>query len=81
MSRDESVYRNPELFAPGRFQPADAGGDGEPFLQAPFGFGRRICVGRDIAKASVWIILTTLIATMDISKPIGPDGKEIEQVV
>ena len=81
MSRDESIYRDPELFNPDRFRPTDGGGDGELFLQAPFGFGRRICVGRHLAQASVWIVMATLIATMDIKKPIGPDGKEVEPVV
>jgi cytochrome P450 len=81
MSRDESIYKDPEVFNPDRFRPVEQGGDGEPFLQAPFGFGRRICVGRHLAQASVWIALATLIATMDINKSIGPDGKNIEPVV
>jgi len=81
MSRDEKFYENPELFNPDRFRPIKDGGSGEPFLQAPFGFGRRVCIGRDLAKASVWIVLATLIATMDVSKPISRDGKELEQVV
>jgi hypothetical protein len=41
MSRDESIYKNSELFNPDRFLPASQGGDEEPFLQGPFGFGRR----------------------------------------
>lgn len=81
MSRDESVYKDPERFNPDRFTPKEEGGDGEPFLQGPFGFGRRICVGRHLAQASVWIALTTLVATLDISKPIGPDGKPVEPAV
>jgi cytochrome P450 len=81
MSRDENIYRNPELFNPDRYRSVEEGGDGEPFLQAPFGFGRRVCVGKHLAQASVWIVVATLIATMDITKPIGPDGKEMEQAV
>jgi cytochrome P450 len=81
MSRDESVYKNPEKFNPDRYIPKSEGGDGEPFLEGPFGFGRRICVGRFLAQASVWIALTTLIATMDISKPVGEDGELVEPVV
>jgi len=81
MSRDESIYKNPKLFNPDRFLPASQGGDEEPFLEGPFGFGRRICVGRHLGQASVWILVSTLIATMDISKTIGPDGKEVEPKV
>ncbi|KAK0652608.1 cytochrome P450 [Cercophora newfieldiana] len=81
MSRDTNVYKNPEVFNPDRFTPREEGGDGEPFLVGPFGFGRRICVGRHIAQASVWIFIATVISTLDVSKPLGPDGKEIEQKV
>jgi cytochrome P450 len=78
MSRDESTYEDPELFNPDRYVPIEEGGAGEPILQGPFGFGRRICVGKHLAQASVWIALATLIATMDISNSIGPDGNEIK---
>jgi cytochrome P450 len=81
MSRDENVYKKPESFNPDRYRPKSEGGDGEPFLEGPFGFGRRICVGRYLAQASVWIALATLISTTDISKPTGADGKPVEPVV
>ncbi|KAI5857361.1 cytochrome P450 [Durotheca rogersii] len=81
MSRDTNVYKNPEKFNPDRYTPKEEGGDGEPFLVGPFGFGRRVCVGRHLAQASVWIMMATLIATTDISKPLGPDGKPTEQTI
>ncbi|KAI1474523.1 cytochrome P450 [Daldinia eschscholtzii] len=81
MSRDPNVYKNPEKFNPDRYIPKEEGGDGEPLLVGPFGFGRRVCVGRHLAQASVWIIMATLIATTDILKPVGPDGKPIEQTI
>ncbi|KAI0179025.1 cytochrome P450 [Hypoxylon sp. FL1284] len=81
MSRDPTVYKDPDKFNPDRYVPKEEGGDGEPFLVGPFGFGRRVCVGRHLAQASVWIIMATLIATTDISKPVGPDGTPIEQTI
>ncbi|KAF1809998.1 cytochrome P450 [Eremomyces bilateralis CBS 781.70] len=81
MSRDENVYKNPEIFNPDRYTPKEEGGDGEPFLVGPFGFGRRICVGRHLAQASVWIAVATMIATTDISKPVSPDGRPIDQPI
>jgi cytochrome P450 len=81
MSRDETTYKDPELFNPDRYLPEAEGGAGEPILQGPFGFGRRVCVGKHLAQASVWIALATLIATMDISNPMSPDGKEIKPEV
>lgn len=41
MSRDLSVYKDPERFNPDRYIPKQDGGDEEPFLVGPFGFGRR----------------------------------------
>ncbi|ORX96547.1 cytochrome P450 [Clohesyomyces aquaticus] len=79
MSRDPSVYKDPESFNPDRYTPKEEGGDGEPFLVGPFGFGRRICVGRHLAQASVWIIMATFIATMELEMRVGVDGKPIEQ--
>ncbi|TGO18245.1 hypothetical protein BTUL_0011g00510 [Botrytis tulipae] len=81
MSRDESVYQNPDLFNPDRYLPVAHGGAGEPFLKGPFGFGRRICVGRHLALASVWIVLATLISTVDISKAVDGNGEDVEPVV
>lgn len=81
MSRDESVYQDPDLFNPDRYLPVELGGAGEPFLKGPFGFGRRICVGRHLALASVWIVLATLISTVDISKVVDVNGEAIEPVV
>jgi cytochrome P450 len=81
MSRDETMYQNPEVFNPDRYFPRDEAGAGESYLQGPFGFGRRICVGKHLAQASVWIAMATLIATMDIANPVGPDGKEVVPIV
>lgn len=81
MSRDENIYKDPDLFNPDRYIPVEQGGAGEPYLKGPFGFGRRICVGRHLALASVWIVLATLISTVDISKAVDSNGEEIEPVV
>lgn len=44
-------------------------------------FAPRICVGRHLAQASVWIFIATLIATVDVSKPTSKDGLPIEQPI
>ncbi|PMD34424.1 cytochrome P450 [Hyaloscypha variabilis F] len=81
MSRDEATYREPERFCPERYLEKGEGGWGEPVLQAPFGFGRRVCPGKYLAQASVWIALVTLIVTVDISNLVGGDGEEIKPEV
>jgi hypothetical protein len=36
------------------------------------------CPGKFMGWDSVWIMITSMLAVFDISKPIGPDGKTIE---
>ncbi|EJF62600.1 cytochrome P450 [Dichomitus squalens LYAD-421 SS1] len=43
-----------------------------------FGFGRRICVGRHVARNSLFISIAYLLWMFNIKPPLGPDGKEIE---
>jgi cytochrome P450 len=45
-----------------------------------FGFGRRRCPGADLVESSIWLLLVTMIATLDISKPVE-NGKIIEPKV
>ncbi|KAF7331139.1 hypothetical protein MSAN_02443500 [Mycena sanguinolenta] len=42
------------------------------------GFGRRICPGRHMAVATLWIVVASILATFNIDKAIGEDGREIE---
>ena len=83
MLRDESVYPDPHAFNPARFlAPADEATvkrrDPRHYV---FGFGRRRCPGAHLIEQSLWIVIATAVATLDIHKPIGPDGKTLEQKV
>ncbi|KAJ8075173.1 hypothetical protein PM082_019501 [Marasmius tenuissimus] len=53
----------------------------EPDLIDPcevvFGFGRRKCPGRYFADSGLWLSLAIVAATMQITKSIDKDGKEI----
>lgn len=46
-----------------------------------FGFGRRVCPGRQIADASLFLTIANTLAVFDVKKPLGEDGKEIEPPV
>ncbi|KAJ7857906.1 cytochrome P450 [Mycena leptocephala] len=75
---DKVMYPDPYTFNPERFLL-----DGKPNHairnpDAAFGFGRRICPGRHMAQASVWINVVSILATFDIMKAIGEDGHVIE---
>lgn len=81
MTHDEQYYSCPDQFNPSRYAPIVEGGKGEPYPKGPFGFGRRICPGQHLALAGVYILLATLLATMNLSCPVDKDGKKVEQKV
>nr|AVQ09750.1 cytochrome P450-4 [Plagiochasma appendiculatum] len=74
--RNEKFYANPELFDPSRFirseggKPVDVrGGD---LRLAPFGSGRRICPGRELALAVVHLWTARLLQNYTWSSPQNP---------
>ncbi|THH13309.1 hypothetical protein EW146_g6885 [Bondarzewia mesenterica] len=74
MLHDESIFPDAASFKPERF----LGPSANKFPDAAFGFGRRVCPGRFIARASIWITIASVLATFDISKAVDDDGKLIE---
>ncbi|PNY29093.1 O-methylsterigmatocystin oxidoreductase [Tolypocladium capitatum] len=81
MTHDESVYTDPDNFNPDRYIPVEEGGLGEPFPNGQFGYGRRICIGRHLAEASVWIVVASMLSSMNIEKGRDESGNEIEPKV
>ncbi|KAK7457634.1 cytochrome P450 1A2 [Colletotrichum acutatum] len=77
MTHDERTYADPEVFDPERYVPVERGGRGEPFSVGQFGFGRRVCIGKHLAEASVWIVIASMLATVKIERARGPRGEEI----
>ncbi|KAF8595140.1 cytochrome P450 [Ceratobasidium sp. AG-I] len=71
MSRDETVYTDPERFNPDRFLNPQT-----PCLPA-FGFGRRICPGLHYAEASIFSAVVSILATYNITKAKDINGNEI----
>lgn len=80
ISRDPSIYPDPDAFRPERFEEMDAekvkASHPKTYV---FGFGRRICPGRHLADMSFWLAAATILATLDIHK--ARDGKNIEPTV
>ncbi|RDB29405.1 hypothetical protein Hypma_016002 [Hypsizygus marmoreus] len=76
MTRDEERYPQPDLFLPERFLDAD-GNLNDDSTVLTFGFGRRICVGRHMASATVWLMIANVLATFDIAKAKDENGVEI----
>ncbi|KAJ7601748.1 cytochrome P450 [Mycena rosella] len=63
MTWDEKVYSDPPE------------GREEPHPTVVWGWGRRICPGRHLAHATLWMCVATVIGTLDISPVNGADGK------
>jgi cytochrome P450 len=77
MTHDEGTYRDPDSFDPDRYIPVSEGGRGEPIPVGHFGFGRRICVGQHLAEASVWIVVASMLSTINIRKAVDAQGREV----
>ncbi|KAJ7486669.1 cytochrome P450 [Mycena latifolia] len=77
---DEATYGpDTDKFIPERWLTVD--GKINPTIREPtaaFGFGRRICPGRDMAQWSVWICAASILATFSISKSVDKAGVPIE---
>ncbi|KAF7357550.1 O-methylsterigmatocystin oxidoreductase [Mycena sanguinolenta] len=77
MTRDESIYHEPDRFNPDRFFTAN-GKSNEDATILTFGFGRRICWGRHHVDATVWATIVSVLSTFNIAKAKDVTGKEID---
>ncbi|KAH7890271.1 cytochrome P450 [Phlebopus sp. FC_14] len=79
--RDENLYAEPHSFRPERFlePPADEmterRRDPRPYV---FGFGRRRCPGANLVESSAWLLMVSMIATLDIGKATDDLGREVD---
>ncbi|KAJ6605697.1 cytochrome P450 [Mycena sp. CBHHK59/15] len=77
MTHDESIYPEPDRFNPDRFFTADGNLNDDNVILA-FGFGRRICVGRHTAEATVWATIVSVLSVFNIAKAKDAAGTEID---
>ncbi|KAI0743502.1 cytochrome P450 [Daedaleopsis nitida] len=76
MMHDPETYPEPEVFDPERYLK-----DGAMNADAPnpedviFGYGRRICLGRYLADASLFISVASILHVFKITPPLDTDGK------
>ncbi|KAL5639922.1 hypothetical protein ACGC1H_006477 [Rhizoctonia solani] len=71
MSRDERVYPNPEMFDPDRYL------DNKVPVLPGFGWGSRLCPGIHLADSALFIMISSILATFNISGSNNPDGTRL----
>ncbi|THH30274.1 hypothetical protein EUX98_g3897 [Antrodiella citrinella] len=76
ISRNENMYPDPESFKPERFLDATREDIVDPKSYI-FGFGRRLCPGMEFADTCIFLVLSNIVATMDIRKAKDERGREI----
>ena len=72
ISRDQTVYPEPNSFKPERFlEPIDSETkkrlDPRNYV---FGAGRRRCPGVHLVEAGLWLVIARIVATLDIRKKV-----------
>ncbi|KAF9255765.1 cytochrome P450 [Marasmius fiardii PR-910] len=79
MTRDESIYPDPELSVPERFL-SDTGMLNDDKMLLPFGFGRRICAGQHFAIPTLWTAMALILSQFHISQPKDMMGQPITKL-
>lgn len=71
-THDPDVYAEPMVFNPERFMHGNMPPDPRNFV---FGFGRRICPGKLLADASIWLTIAKSLAALDMKRGIQGKGE------
>ncbi|KAF8486347.1 cytochrome P450 [Russula ochroleuca] len=71
---DPVKYPEPDVFKPERFINQNGTVREDPVLASSFGFGKRICPGRHLADATMFIAIASLLSVFNIKKGHGTDG-------
>ena len=74
---DPEIYPDPEEFKPERFLDEDGSIQDDPKLSLAFGIGKRICPGRHLVDATIFIITSSVLSVFNIAKAKDKNGHEI----
>ena len=69
-----ATYPEPDSFKPERFINPDGSLRDDPVVTSLFGLGKRICPGRHLVDATIFIVIASLLSVFNIKKGNGTDG-------
>nr|WEQ50544.1 cytochrome P450 76AK24 [Salvia officinalis] len=79
ITRDPSIWKNPECFEPERFLDNDIDFEGQHFELIPFSSGRRICPGIPLASRMLHCMVATLCHNFDWELEKGAESKQLQR--
>jgi cytochrome P450 len=74
---DPEIYPDPEEFKPERFLNEDGTVRDDPALSLAFGVGKRICPGRHVVDAIIFIVASSVLSVFNVTKAKDENGTEI----
>ncbi|KAI0695235.1 cytochrome P450 [Cytidiella melzeri] len=74
MLHDERVYPDPSRFNPDRFLTGEGRTPQNDPRDVAFGFGRRICPGKDLAENTLWIAVASICYAFKITSTLDENG-------
>ncbi|KAL1805879.1 hypothetical protein ACET3Z_028947 [Daucus carota] len=76
--RDPQLWENPDEFLPERFLDNDIQYKGQDFEYIPFGAGRRICPGMNMAIVTLELVVSNLLYCFDWGLPPGMKKEDVD---
>ncbi|KAI9448680.1 cytochrome P450 [Lactarius psammicola] len=74
---DPELYPDPEAFNPDRFLNEDGTVRDDPTIQLAFGAGRRICPGRHLVDATLFVVTASVLSVFNVTRAKDKNGNEI----
>jgi cytochrome P450 len=71
------LYPDPETFKPERFLNEDGTFRDDPTIALAFGAGKRICPGRHLVEATLFVVAASVLSVFDVTKARDENGHEI----
>jgi cytochrome P450 len=74
---DPGAYPEPDKFKPERFLNEDGTVRDDPMLSLAFGVGKRICPGRHLVEATLFIGASSILSVFNVTKAKDEHGNEM----